>query len=96
MHQTVQVAGALLDLLAHVVVDLHVEDVGHQVQSILVVVHLRVKAGEVEAVCEVVFVDLAEVFVASCCYELRGVCQPDHLLWLCFLLEGCLGAEWHI
>ena len=74
MHQTVEVACTVFNLLAHVVVDFHVEDIGHQVQGILVVVHLRVKAGEVEAVCEVVLVDLTEVFVAPCCYELRGVC----------------------
>ena len=62
--QAVQVAGAAFDLLAHVVVDFHIEDIGDEIEGMLVVVDVRVKAGEVEAVGEIVFVDLAEVFVA--------------------------------
>jgi hypothetical protein len=65
MHHTVQVPGILLDLFTHIVVDFHVEDVSYQVERILVVLDLRVKAGQVEAVGEVVFVDFAEVFVAA-------------------------------
>lgn len=71
MHQPVKVASALLDLLPHVVVDLHVEDVGHQVERILVVLHFCVQSGQVEAVRKVILVNLAKVFVATCCYELR-------------------------
>ena len=56
---------ALFDLLAHVVVDFHVEDVRHQVQSILVVLDLRVKASQVEPIGKVVLVDLAEVFISA-------------------------------
>lgn len=65
MHKAVEMPCALLDLLAHVVVDLHVEDVGDEVQGILIVLHFRVQASKVEAICQVVFVDLAEVFIAS-------------------------------
>lgn len=65
MHQTVQMPRALLDLLAHVVVDLHIEDIGDEVQRILVILHFGVQAGEVEAVGQVVLVDFAEVFVSS-------------------------------
>lgn len=57
--------GALLDLLAHVVVDFHIKDIGHEIKRILIVLHFRVQAGEIEAVGQVVFVDFAEVLVAS-------------------------------
>jgi hypothetical protein len=70
VYQAVQVARALFDLLAHVIVDFHVEDVGDKVEGVLVVLHFCVEAGQVEAVGEVVLVDLAEVFIAACCYEL--------------------------
>ena len=62
---------ALLNLLAHIVVDLQVEDVSHKVQRILVVLDFGIQAGEIEAVCEVVLVDFAEVFVAAAGDELQ-------------------------
>ena len=65
MHQPVKMPSALLNLVPHVVVDLHVEDVGHEIQSILVVLHLRIKSGQIEAVGQVVLVDFAEVFIAA-------------------------------
>jgi hypothetical protein len=78
MHQPVKVACALLDLLPHVVVDFHVEDVGHQIEGILVVLHFCVQSSQVEPICEVILVDFAEVFIAACCYELR-YCQHSSL-----------------
>jgi hypothetical protein len=53
----------LLDLLAHLIVAVEVEDVCHEVEGILVVLHLGVQPGEVEAVGQVLLVDLAEVLV---------------------------------
>lgn len=71
MHQSVEVASALLNLLPHVVVDFHVEDVGYEVEGILVVLHFCVQSSQVEAIREIVLVDFAEVFIAACRYELR-------------------------
>lgn len=65
MHKTVEVSSALLDLLAHVIVDLHVEHVGDEVERILVVLDFRVKAGQVEAIGQIVFIDLAVVLIAA-------------------------------
>jgi hypothetical protein len=65
MHKTVKMSGALLNLLAHVIIDLHVKDIGHQIKRVLVVLDFSVKASQVEAVGEVVFVDFAIVFVAA-------------------------------
>lgn len=65
MHQSIEVASAFLDLLPHIVVDLHVEHICDQIECILVVLHFRVKACEIEAVGEVILVDLAKVLVAS-------------------------------
>ena len=63
--EAVEVAGGLLNRLAHVVFAVEVEDVGDQVQGVLVVVDLCVQAGEVETVGDVFFVDLTEVLVAT-------------------------------
>lgn len=59
-----------LNLLAHLVVAVEVEDIGDEVEGILVVLDLGVEASEVEAVGEVLFVDFAEVLVAAGRYEL--------------------------
>lgn len=65
MYEAVEVPSALLDLLSHVVVDFHVEDVGHEVERILVVLYFRVKASKVEAVRKVILVDFAEVLISA-------------------------------
>jgi predicted metal-dependent TIM-barrel fold hydrolase len=65
MYKTVEMSGALLNLLAHVIIDLHVKDIGHEIERILVVLDFSVKASQVEAVGEVVFVDFAIVFIAA-------------------------------
>lgn len=65
MHKTVEMSGTLLDLLAHVIVDLHVKDIGHEIERILVVLDFRVKASQVEAVGQVVFVDFAVILIAA-------------------------------
>lgn len=62
---------SLLDLLSHVIVDFHVEDIRDEVERILVVLDLGVEAGKVEAVRQVVLVYLAEVLVASGGDELK-------------------------
>ena len=65
MHETIEMAGGLLDLLAHIIVAVKVKNIGDEVESVLVVLDVGVEAGKVEAVGEVVFVDFAEVFVAA-------------------------------
>lgn len=65
VHQTVQVSCALLDCLPHLIVTIEIEDISDEVECVLVVLHLRVESGEVEAVGQVVLVDLAEVFIAA-------------------------------
>lgn len=71
MHKTVEMPRALLDLFAHVVVDLHIEDICDEIQGILVVLYFRVEPCQVETVCQVIFVDLAEVLISTGRYELR-------------------------
>jgi hypothetical protein len=51
-------------LLPQIIVGIKVENVGHQVQSILVVGNLSVQAREVESVCQVILIDFAEVFIS--------------------------------
>lgn len=65
MDQAVEMSCGLFDLLSHVVFAIQIEDIGDQVEGILVVLDVGVEARKVEAVGQVVFVDLAEVFIAS-------------------------------
>jgi hypothetical protein len=71
MYETVEVACRLLNGLPHVIVAVEIEDVRYEVQRILIVLHLGVKARQVEPVRQVVLVDHAEVFIAARGYELR-------------------------
>ena len=59
------------DRLPHVVVDLHVKDVRDQIQCILVILYFGVEASEIEAVCQIVLIDLAKVFIPSRGYKLN-------------------------
>jgi hypothetical protein len=63
--KTVEVAGGLLDLFAHVVFAVEVEDICDKIEGVLVVLDFGVEASKIEAVSQVFFVDLAEVFVAA-------------------------------
>lgn len=65
-------AGRLLDGLAHVIVTVEIEDVGDEVQRILIVLDLGVEACEVEAVRQVVLIDFAKVLVAARRDELQS------------------------
>lgn len=65
VNQAVQVPCRLLDGLSHVIIAVKIEYIGDEVERILIVLDLGVQAGQVEAVREVVLVDLAKVLVAS-------------------------------
>lgn len=57
-------AGGFLDLLTHLIVAVEVEDISDKVKGILVILDVSVEAREVEAVSQIVFIDLAEVLIA--------------------------------
>ena len=57
-------AGRFLDLLTHLIIAVKIKDIGDEVEGIVVVLDVSVEAGEVEAVGQIVFIDLAEVFIA--------------------------------
>ena len=61
-----------LDLLPHIIVTVKVKDISDEVKSILVILNIRIEPSKVEAIREVVFVDLTEIFVASRRDELHG------------------------
>lgn len=65
MNQPVEMTSGFLNLLAHVVIAIEVEDVGDKVESILIVLDVGVETSEIEAVGQVVFVNLAEILVAA-------------------------------
>ena len=82
MNQTIEVPRTLLNLLAHIIIDLHVEDIGHEIQRILIVLHFRIEARKIEPISQIILVDLAEVLVAPRRDELRhdvSVCCNDSL-----------------
>jgi hypothetical protein len=55
----------LLDLFPHIIVAVEVEHVRYEIECILIVLNFGIQAREVEAIGEVFFVNLAEVFVSS-------------------------------
>ena len=55
----------LLNLLAHIIIAVKVEDVRHKIECILVVLDFGVEARQVEPIREVFFVNLAKVLVSS-------------------------------
>lgn len=65
MDQAVQVSRRLLNGLPHIIVAVEIENVGDEIERILIVLHLGVQPRQVEAVSEVVLVDLAKVLVAA-------------------------------
>lgn len=65
VYEAVEVAGRLLYGFSHVIVAVEVEDIGDQIEGILIVLDFRVKAGQVETIGKIVLVDLAEVLVAA-------------------------------
>ena len=71
VNEAVQVTSRLLDLFAHIVVAVQIEDVGDKVESILVVLNFCVETREIEAVGQVLLVDFAEVFVSAGRNKLR-------------------------
>lgn len=54
-----------LDLLSHIIVTVEVEDIGDEVKGVLIVLDIRIEPSQIEAVCEIIFVNFAEVFIAS-------------------------------
>lgn len=64
MHQAVERPCRLLNLFPHLIVTVHVENVSHKVKSVLIVRNICVESSQVEAVREIVFVDITEVFVS--------------------------------
>ena len=54
-----------LNRFSHIIVAVEVEHIRHKVERMLVVLHFRVQACEVEAVRQVLFVNLAEVLVPA-------------------------------
>lgn len=54
----------LLDLLSQIIVGIKIENVGYEIQSILVVRDLGVQAREVESIGQVVLINFAEVFIS--------------------------------
>jgi hypothetical protein len=59
------VSRRLLYLFPHIIVAVEIEDVGYEVERILVVLDFGVEARKIEAVGEVLLVNFAEVFVPS-------------------------------
>ena len=54
-----------LNGFAHFIFAVEIEDIVDEVKSMLVVVNFGVEAGEIEAVGEILLVNLAKVFIAA-------------------------------
>lgn len=71
MYQAVQMTGRFFDLFSHVFVTVEVKHIRDQVQSVLIVLYFGVEIGQVEAIGQIFFIDVAEVLIASRGYELE-------------------------
>lgn len=65
MNKSVQVPRIFLNLFPYLILTLEIKHIRHKIQRILVVLHLLLQPGEVEAVRQVLLVDLAKVLVAA-------------------------------
>lgn len=72
MDQAIEVTGGLLNSLSHLIIAVQVEDVGDEVESILIILYLRIKTCEIESVGEIVLINLAEILVTARGYELEA------------------------
>ena len=55
----------VLDLLPHVIITVKIEDICDKIKGVLVVLDICIEAGKIEAVRQVIFIYLAEVFVPA-------------------------------
>lgn len=65
MYQAIQMASGLFDLLPHVVITVEVENVGDEVERILIILDLGVKPSEIEAIGQILLIDVAEVLIPA-------------------------------
>jgi hypothetical protein len=65
MDQAVEMPRRFLDLLPHLIIAVEVENIGNKIERILIVLDFSIQAREIEAVRQVLFVDFAEVLIAS-------------------------------
>lgn len=92
MDQPVKVASGFLHLLSHVIVTIEVEHVGNEVERILVVLDVVVQTCQVEPIVEILFINLAEVFVSARAYELlRDISQHPSTL---SIVDRVQAAPW--
>lgn len=73
MNEAVEVTGRAFNFLTHLVIAIVIKDVSDQVQSVLVMLNVDIETCKIEAVGDIVFVDLAKVFVATGCNELETI-----------------------
>ena len=65
MDEAVEVPSGLFYRLPHLIVAVEIENIGDEVEGILIVLNFGVQTRQVEAVCEIILVDLAKVLVPS-------------------------------
>jgi hypothetical protein len=65
MDQPVKMPCRLLDRFTHLIIAVQVENIRNEVERVLVILDFGVEASQVEAIGQVVLINLAEVFVAS-------------------------------
>lgn len=55
----------LLDRFTHLIIAVQVENIRNKVERVLVILDFGIKSRQIEAIRQVILVDLAEVLVAS-------------------------------
>lgn len=65
VYKPIEMPRRLFNLFSHVVLTLKIELVSDQVQRVLIILHFRLQASQVEAVRQVFLINLTKVFVAA-------------------------------
>ena len=65
MHEAVQMSGRLFDVITHIIVTIQVEDIRYKVKGILIMLDFSVESGQIEPICQILLVDIAEILVSA-------------------------------
>lgn len=74
MYQAIEVPCRLFDCFSHLILAFYLQHIGDKVEGILIILHLCVEGCKVEAVVQILVVDIAKVLVASRISELDVKC----------------------
>ena len=91
--------GRLLDHLPLLVFAVEIEDVGDEIEGMLIILNFRIEAGQIKSISQVVLIDFTEVFVSSgrnelCKSKVSKQLQAELVQFLCLQLCFLAIHDW--